>query len=532
MALFAGLSRAHGTYDLSNPTVDEKGKVKGKALSVSKPVTVELWERHLSGHKLGLGIVPIREDSTCVWGAIDVDIYPMELPDVEIKVKEAELPLVVCRSKSGGAQLYLFTQTPVTATLMVDKLGEFRKALGFPADTEIFPKQKKISSDADFGNWMNMPFHKMAMSTRYCVLDGRAISASRFLDYAEHRKVDELTLKRLTPKVIKASGSSSGNSGTGVDVTDFSDAPPCLEYLTKHGFPEGSRNNALFSMGVFARGAHPDDWEAKIHEFNQTYMGPGTFQEVQGVIKSLMKKGYVYKCSDAPLASHCNKPECHKRTFGIPKRGRPAGSKESDGPCILLTVDRPIHVYRPPEGSGDEPQWVFSIAGKNLSVSLDMLMDQGRFLREYLKRFERMLMQVPYAKWVEAVNELLEEAETFELPHDAGPEGQLMLHLEAFCTGKASARDQSELLTGKPWTDPEGLTWFRSKDFVKYLDQNHFREFKQKELYAIFRSKGGKYDKLMIKGKCVSVWAIPAFAKQVEELDEVVIPINQGDSPF
>ena len=56
--LFLGLERAHGNYDLSNPIVDAKGKLKGKAWTKNEPLTVELWERHLSG---GVGIGGVLE---------------------------------------------------------------------------------------------------------------------------------------------------------------------------------------------------------------------------------------------------------------------------------------------------------------------------------------------------------------------------------------------------------------------------------------------------------------------------------------
>ena len=516
--LFLGLERAHGNYDLSNPIADARGKLKGKAWTKNEPLTVELWDRHLSGG-IGLGVVPIREDSTCIWGCIDVDEYPLDLAAVEQKVTIAELPLVVCRSKSGGAAVFLFTQTPVSASLMRSKLTEFAKSMGY-GKHEIFPKQDKITSDSDFGSWVNMPYHQSTMSPRYCILQGRAISAERFIEWANVCKVDELTLKRLESKIP-----------VGL-VADFSDAPPCLEYLTENGFPEGSRNNALFSMGVYARNKFPDEWEDKVNEYNQLFMGPGSFSEVQGIVRSLQKKGYKYKCTDQPLINHCDRKECYRRDHGMPKPGRPTHHDKNNGPCILEEVDRPIKVYRPPEGSGDEPQWTFTLGSKSLEVNLDMVMDQSRFLREYTKRFERILMLVPAPKWIAAMNELLTEAEEHNLPIDAGPEGQLMLHLEAFCNGKSHARDKSELLTGKPWTDEDGLTWFRSKDFMKYLDQNHFREFKQKELYKIFRRHGGKHDTPMLKGRCVAVWAIPQFAKQNEDFEEPHIPTTGDDAPF
>ena len=34
---------------------------------------------------------------------------------------------------------------------------------------------------------------------------------------------------------------------------DFKDAPPCLVTLASQGFAEGSRNECLFQLGIYAR---------------------------------------------------------------------------------------------------------------------------------------------------------------------------------------------------------------------------------------------------------------------------------------
>jgi hypothetical protein len=130
------------------------------------------------------------------------------------------------------------------------------------------------------------------------------------------------------------------------------------------------------------------------------------------------------------------------------------------------------------------------------------------------------------------MNEILAEAEPFELPPDAGPEGQLLLHLEAFCTGKAQARDKNELLLGRPWTDEERITWFRSRDFLKYCDQQHFRNYREKEMFAVFRRNGGTNRKFMLKGKCVAGWGFPAFQQQTEEFDHVEIPTGDEGGQY
>jgi hypothetical protein len=95
--LFEGLKRAHGTYREDH--IGSTGKMGGKAITVHAEVTPQTYADHLSG-KTGLGIVPIRDDNHCMFGAIDIDIYNNGISHValERQCKELKLPLVICRS--------------------------------------------------------------------------------------------------------------------------------------------------------------------------------------------------------------------------------------------------------------------------------------------------------------------------------------------------------------------------------------------------------------------------------------------------
>ena len=82
--IFEGLHRAYGTFKEEDE--DEKGKKKGKAYIIKAPVTDDLWQNHLSG-KANLGIIPIRDDSKCRWGCIDVDSYTLDHKAILSKLK-------------------------------------------------------------------------------------------------------------------------------------------------------------------------------------------------------------------------------------------------------------------------------------------------------------------------------------------------------------------------------------------------------------------------------------------------------------
>ena len=121
--LFAGFQGTHGTH--GEPVQDEdspKWLIKSTANTLQEPPSVDLWERHLTGTR-PLGIVPIDEDGNCVWGSIDIDIYPTNAQEIATRVKNNELPLIPVVSKSGGLHLFLFTRGPHPAAEFISILS-------------------------------------------------------------------------------------------------------------------------------------------------------------------------------------------------------------------------------------------------------------------------------------------------------------------------------------------------------------------------------------------------------------------------
>ena len=69
------------------------------------------------------------------------------------------------------------------------------------------------------------------------------------------------------------------------------DGPPCLEVLCSEGFPEGTRNNGLYNIGVYLKKFTADNWEKTLEDYNIKYMKPRlSNQEVENIKKSLKKK--------------------------------------------------------------------------------------------------------------------------------------------------------------------------------------------------------------------------------------------------
>ena len=249
-SIFNGLDRAYGQYKSEGPKAN--GKIGGKAFILKEPVTDKLWADHLEGKDPSLGIIPIRDDSTCSWGCIDVDTYPLDYKKIIAHIRELKLPLVMCRSKSGGAHIFIFLKEPVQASLVRDKLTEWSAEIGY-ANCEIFPKQVEIKADrGDTGNFLNLPYHNGNNTNRYAFNDdGSGSSLDEFFKLYDTYAVDQETL--LSTKVKRKK-----------EVKELEDGPPCLATLMSQGIPEGGRDNTLYQYAVYAKKKWPNEWQAKV----------------------------------------------------------------------------------------------------------------------------------------------------------------------------------------------------------------------------------------------------------------------------
>ena len=184
-AAFEGSSVAHGQTTVGD--VRKNGKTEAKSFIVREPLTKHLIDSHLQGEH-GVGAIPINSQNMCKFGALDIDTYPVDHLAILKKCRRFKLPLVVCRSKSGGAHLFLFMQDWISATDMRDHLMEFAAVLGY-GGCEVFPKQNKILAErGDVGNFINLPYFAADNTLRYAINQkGDELSLESFLKEIERR---------------------------------------------------------------------------------------------------------------------------------------------------------------------------------------------------------------------------------------------------------------------------------------------------------------------------------------------------------
>lgn len=497
--LFRGRESCYGQY-----LVLEDGDKR--AWTVSSPVGDEQWAGHLSGEGPFLGMVPITLDNTCYFGAIDVDDDGVDLEDLDERVQKHGLPLVVCRSKSGGAHLYLFLKDPAPAKLVFTRLTEWASVLGHDRNAdgraiEIFPKQTRLK-DAENGNWINLPYFSSDKTNRYAVRDGQHLSLAGFLDLAESKRISSVAL--------------SGVVVTGANP--FLEGPPCLQTLHQLGLPAGARNQGLYNIGCFFKLAFPEDWQEQLSKYNSEsgkIDPPVGDKELSDLIKSLEKREYIYKCSELPIAPHCKKTECKKRKFGI--RGF-ASKKAHDNFPELGNLTKILT---------DPPQWQLDVNGHTIDLNTDDLMSLLKFRKTCLEKLTIIVPMIKSNEWDEKIRDLLEEHVVQEAPEDAGVMGQFKSLVEEFLAMRDKSDSREDLLRGLPVVDSErGLVYFRSGDLLSFLERRKFREYQMAKIYTALRGIGAGHQQLKIAGACVQVWHLPV--PQDQQTEEFSLPVDQS----
>ena len=471
-ALFRGLGRTHGVYDPRTK----------KSYTKHQPISEGEWLGHLKGAQ-GIGVCPILDDNkSVVFAALDVDNHKGQEKDesfdfrvVEAKAAVLDLPLVVCRSKRGGAHCYLFLTEPAPAKTVVQKLKEYAALLGY-SGCEIFPKQYALEENStSFGNWINFPY--FGDGGRYAVKGGEELSLAAFLDYAEGMKVDPKRLKKSATK----------------DMLD--DGPPCLNILLKQGVVEGLRNQVLFNVGVYLNKKFPDInmFTEELERVNdEKFDPPLSGREVASVIYSVTrKKDYFYTCSQAPLCDACDKSECRKRPYGI-KPGDKHFAQLSYGTLSKITTDPPL--------------WEFQVNDSYIRVSTDDLMDVSRFRKKCMEVLTMLPPSLRRDDWEQMIAARMENVKIIEAPEDASAKGQMRIKLNDFLLlSERGTKNMQDLLHGIPVLQ-EGRYYFRSQDFTKYLNTQRVMPRKQEELWVMLSDIGCTHESLTVKGKAIEAW--------------------------
>ncbi len=473
--IFRGLNVAYGKFIPSD--TNDAGKLQGDNKIIRQPdgLPDKLWEDHLNGTN-SLGIIPIDENNEC-----------------------KQLPLIVFKSKSGGAHVFMFFTVPVKASLVQSRLKGFASFLGC-AGSEIFPKQVKLLLDkGQTGNYLNLPYFGGDNSTR-CALDdeGNPCSLesfySTYLTYAQNN-ADVEYIKQ---------------------PDHFEDGPPCLNTLYHNGVPEGGRDETMTNVAVYFKKSGKTEFLSELLNVNNQMCDPPLSQgQVQKIEQSVSKKEYDYACNKEPLCSNCNRRECFRRKFG-------------KGETDLDVAPTGLEKY-----GSEPPLWFLSLDGvdKPLELETEDLQNQIRFQRRCMEQLSIMPKIIPVPRWTEKISTILSNATSTPIKGVSNTE-QFIEYLKEWCTSKGAAETKEEITLGKPWLNREANQdrkhHFLLKDLEEFLQKKKFTVFQRNKMVRIIEQelKGTKKTLRVSKpdgDAFLKVWVIPEFVDDMEGV-EVAIP--------
>jgi len=504
-ALFRGREDAYGQY-----TVGKDGASKKSVSTLTGVAPDEAWIRHLEGRNPGMGIVPVTQGGNCYWGAIDYDDKsdPFEIAG---RVAEKELPLIVCRSKSGGVHLYVFLIDPVTAEVMMRKLKSWANVLGIGRNTEgkkgkgytteIFPKQV----DASTGNWINLPyFGQGKKNLRWGVVHNkREDSLEAWLNYVDAKRVSAVRFSNWSEQDPSAI---------------FKDGPPCLEHFHSEGVQEGRRNIILFNMGLFFKQSQPEGWSEALLEYNRKYVSPPlSDEELEITIKQIQDGTYWYQCDQTPLCDACQHSECTKRTWGIDsfKTGIPAGL----GQLTYLAAE--------------PARWIVRLDGRDVTVNTEKLLNASGFRIAVVEQLGTYFPPVKQMAWDRFIRKAMETKKTITPPREAGVFGRFLTLLGQFVEQRRAATSDSDLRRGKPVEKTEdGSTYvvFTLDGLRIFLERNRFYDYKDTDLYSKLKTLDAVSRRIRVDEMQMRVWWVP-FSNLAEFVDDADIAPSTTSGP-
>lgn len=505
--LFRGFTARYGRYDITDASKPEE-KVAGRARTVDEQISPKNYEEHVAG-RVGIGVIPLREDNRVNFAAIDIDVYKQEekkkrnLTHADVALALFETPLIVTRSKSGGIHVWLFSREGVSARLATDYLQSQAYKLGV-AGTEVFPKQTERAADNDVGNWINLPYFG---DTRKAVIPNKVKGVYEFIDAEldQFLAIAETASESVTDDwLIDNTKIPPSQRGSTESTEMWFDGPPCLQSLivghpervevierkfkrgeitedqykkqiafTKPQLTDGARDHTFLNVGHYLRrrmNEHDQDAALsqedvrelekeliKVHtRWTEVSGDPDKERDLGRLARQAGKGKWGYACTQEPLKSFCNRRLCMKRKFGV-------GTVQNDETAIAgFTIVK-----------SSERQYFMTVNDKRVHIpDAKTLHNQHMFAQEILNQTDRMWRTMQDPKYRDMMDALLANADEIDPPPDADTFSIGLNALTDFVHDRKIAKGQNDaaLHQGRViWSEDEVTAIFRLDQFMAYL---------------------------------------------------------------
>lgn len=502
-SLFAGNTEVYGVHIPAEVSSKVGEKSKGQSFTVRKTVGKDQYKQHLLGLS-SLGIVPIAQDNTVNFCAIDVDVYPANPQHYIRMIHKYNLPLSPFKSKSGGLHLYIFFSAPCPAAKAVAYASTLRIVLGLPEDTELFPKQKALGEGAS-GNWINLPYFGQS----------RTMWGEQGTPLTQEDGIEAAWANRRTGKQIEET----------LAQLPFAPAPPCLQtmYISGAAGAAGkNRNVFLFNAAVYLKSRYSEDFARALEQVNAGLDRPLDPQELAStIVKSHSKNSYTYQCNDSNLKCFCCKEECKKREFG--KGGKSVSE---------FVYEQLIQVKT------DPPYYIWKVNGVDLDFYSEAdLRNQDKFADYAMRLLHKVPNTLKQAVWSDVLRTAFASLTIKEAEGEDMTEKTLFYaYFTEFILDRASS-DRDNLYRGCVYHKEDTDHYvFKGSDFTEFLyNVKRFKAYQPREAMNVLKKEMGIRTQTIRakalnsdKVKVLRVWFVDGdevrnkFTQSTEEMTKAV----------
>ena len=536
--IFEGLSSAYGQFRKDNNRLSVK--VEGKSFIEKKPVTKELWQNHLNGIGSNLGVFPLTREGTCKWGAIDIDVNNFDYEDLLNRIRKQKLPLIMFRSKSGRAHVYMFMKDFTPAQEVQTVMKKFAGKLGLADKLDrVYPMQTSLGKN-DFGSWLNMPYYNQE-ETSTCAYKDNFDGATIEEFFEMYDKYVQTDLSQHLVEEVKQNIKKPKEK----TLEDF--LLPCTKNclkLNNNKIPDENRNDYLlhmytWSMRAVEKGVKkiPEyskmDAETLLKYFNKEYMvRPVEEKEIQNTIFKSKDKEYKYLCKKPTITKYCDSSACTRHLCGITpldaeklvKATQALGKITkylSEPPIFFESVD-----VKNENGSGYKRIRI-EMQGEdiiNKQKWLNKLANQGCFPHISLheqKSSDFLVMQY------ERIENCLHEAADEEASEDF----EFKSIIYAFVNKMTVSYNKEDLLKNACYVNKDTHELdFKLPNLMEYLKSNHIKipanqlTLKLKKIMGAKKVNGTVYDEVLDKQRSYPTWRFKS------DTDKYVVQITGGSA--
>lgn len=501
---FAGAEKRYGTYFNGLRLVGDKMEMDDDAGSGARevpgqPPTIELWQRHLDGDR-PLGVSPLREDGMCRWGVVDLDgkdvpggYAAIDHADIWARCQREGLPLVVCRSKSGGAHILLFCSEWVEQSAMNAALANCAARLRLSAKIDKFPPAEGK------GNWLNMPYFGGDATDRYGVKKGgMAMGLEEFVYVAEEAAVGPEIIAELARPSRSKKDAAAGPERAQRDLKRFAGEIA----VQAEGGRATQLNRHAFSMGRM--------------------VGAGWIGEEEvsnALLRAAMENPIPLKVTEA---------------LGHVQSGLKAGQKEpmeDDANADRFPAIETLTVWT----GGEDPIWEFQLTGwPKVKMTVREAMNYRHFNTRCAEAGIGPFRPLKEAAWNDRLSEARRTAEVKQIPKDETVEFQFRELLSEFLFDRNRSDQIADLHLRKPvHIDEEDRIYFLFQALQRHAASTSgaFRYASLQRLGGLIRSllgeNHGKTTK-KVNGKSVEItWVRMSAFDQIE--GEIPLPPIPGE---